>query len=392
MEDWQRQQKALKDADRQQKKGAANNLQNYRGTHQATWARKQKELKEADQRSRDIALASLKSYRGGEHDIKEYERMVAKYRQQLIEQSRERHQECHLLESESSPGQYEDAWREVVEEHIKEFEQLAAEHALQQFQSLEGSPRRKYEAVVRNAFPDATCQEFSKKGESLNSDGFPDEEKALDLLDQEPSIKASDLNEALPLNAEEQDEEEKGQESDEAQGRFALAQSFQSEAKQPDLLGARQDPQDDHLANPAIEQKQLVELDFSFGLIYGINSPPPSMESCSAAAERIVPVSLGRTLQHTLPNSSWDSTFRAVVKSVKIDPRFDGQGRSNRYVVKGMVPIHISVGELSSSFHTRSLDGPRSELIIGRKDEPRWRRVRTADCPSWESILTQKIW
>eukprot|EP00980_Cylindrotheca_fusiformis_P029070 scaffold22713_cov139-Cylindrotheca_fusiformis.AAC.7 len=395
MEEWQRQQRAMKDADRQQKKGAENILKNYRGTHQAAWDRKQKELKEADRQSRDIAIATLKNYRGGEHDIKEYERMVANYRQQLIEQSRERHRELQMLDSsDASPGASDEDWKELVEQHIKEFEQLAAEHALEQFQGLEGSPLRRMEQTKFDGFPDATCQEF--KPTNASTHGFLDEEKRNDQSDEElvhvtgrhniqsePSLVRSKDDKELE---EEKGEEEKSDESN---------PTIQAETESSDLLASSL-PQVDLLATPSTDNKQLIELDFSFGLIYRIHSPPPSMDACAAAAERIVPVSLGRTLSQTLPKSVWDSNFQAVVRTVEIDAAFEGNGRTNRYVVKGTVPIHINMQVVASSSSIDGpVDSPRSELIIGRSDEPRWRRVRTGQYPSWNSILTHKataIW
>jgi hypothetical protein len=387
MEEWQRQQKVLKDADRQQKKGADNMLKNYRGTQQAAWDRKQKELKAADRHSRDIALSSLKSYRGGEHDIKEYERMVAKYRLQLIQQSRERHREFHMLETESSTDLYEESWQEIVEQHIKEFEQMAAEHGPQQIQGLKGSPRWPNEEPCHDAFADAHCQDFMKNDEFINSDGFPNETKESGQVEEQAFAETYDRKQPAQSLLYETKEEDRNEEEKEEM--MEKNQSLQSETGESDLLVASPEPQVDYLANIATENKRLIELDFSFGLIYGTDSPPPSIETCSTAAARIVPVSLGKTLKQTLPKAIWDSNFRAVVKSVNIDPTFERQG-ANRYVVKGTVPIHISVGDISPS-SMRILDGPRSEIIVGRRDEPNWRRVRKGECPSWSSILTEKM-
>jgi hypothetical protein len=383
MEEWQRQQKVLKDADRQQKKGAANMLKNYRGTQQAAWDRKQKELKAADRRSRDIALASLKSYRGGEHDIKEYERMVAKYRLQLIQQSRERHREYHMLETESSTDLYDESWQEIVELHIKEFEQMAAEHGPQQIQGLEGSPRWPNEEPCHDAFADAHCQDY----EFINSIGSPNEKKESGQVEEKDFAETNGRKQRVQSPLYETKEEDRNEE--EKEEIMERNQSLQSETDESDLLVASPEPQVDYLANIATENKRLIELDFSFGLIYGTHSPPPNSGTCSMAAARIVPDSLGKTLKHTLPKAIWDSNFRAVVKSVNIDPTFERQG-ANRYVVKGTVLIHISVGDISPS-SMRTLDGPRSEIIVGRRDEPNWRRVRKGECPSWSSILTEKM-
>src|SRR5210317_1824514 len=98
MDEWQKQQKALRDADREQKQGAAKNLASYRSKQQGAWQKKQRELKEADRKNREKALESLKKYKGGEHDIKEYQRIIAQYKKQLLEQRKSFH--AHLAELE----------------------------------------------------------------------------------------------------------------------------------------------------------------------------------------------------------------------------------------------------------------------------------------------------
>ena len=72
MIEWQKQQKALKDAERDRKKNASSLLNNYRGgEHDIKDQKQQKAIKDAERKSKLNASSYLHSYRGGEHDIKD---------------------------------------------------------------------------------------------------------------------------------------------------------------------------------------------------------------------------------------------------------------------------------------------------------------------------------
>jgi hypothetical protein len=427
IEEWHRQQKALKEADRQKKKGAANNLRNYRsGTQQAAWVQKQKALKDADRQSREVALVCLKSYKGGEHDVKEYERMVAKYRQELIEQSRERalqqHRECHG-DTDSAGDMFEENWQEIVEQHIKEFEQMAAEHRLQQFDCIETNPQKELleaahtEGGVENGMdkhdpltvPTPSkflCSSESRYKAATKVDGREKETLAIEekeaLATAEVETFASEEVETLTTKEMKTLAiEEVKTLATEAVTTLAIDEV---ERKSPGhsekslLHRSKEETKLDDLdplmpLTPAME-KIMIELDFSFGLIYhNINTPPPTMSACSAAAAKIVPVSLGKTLKHTLHQMTWDSRSNAVVKTVTIDPEFDHDD-AIRYVVKGTIPVnvHISVNQDQNGQRLeRTLQRSSSTVIIGKRNEEQWRCVRKGEIPSWNNILRQKI-
>lgn len=81
--EWQKQQKALKDAERDRKKNASTILHKYRGgRHYIKEAEQQKALKEAERDKKMNASNLLHSYRGGEHDIKDHERVAIEERKQ----------------------------------------------------------------------------------------------------------------------------------------------------------------------------------------------------------------------------------------------------------------------------------------------------------------------
>jgi len=76
--EWQKQQKALKDAERDNKKNASSLLHNYRGgEHDIKDQQEQKALKDAERDSKNNASSLLHNYRGGEHDIKDQQEQKA---------------------------------------------------------------------------------------------------------------------------------------------------------------------------------------------------------------------------------------------------------------------------------------------------------------------------
>lgn len=79
--EFQKQQKALKDAERDRKKKASSMLNNYRGGEDDVKEQMRlKALKDADRDNKKKASSNLHSYKGGEHDVKEYERAIIQER------------------------------------------------------------------------------------------------------------------------------------------------------------------------------------------------------------------------------------------------------------------------------------------------------------------------
>ena len=94
-----------------------------------------------------------------------------------------------------------------------------------------------------------------------------------------------------------------------------------------------------------------------------------------------------------------DSRYTAIVRSVEIDPTFDSPN-AIRYIVKGKQPLYVSTksekkNTLSEQQQTDTsnemMERRRSELIIGRRDEKQWRRVREGARPCWDNILKQEV-
>ena len=338
LEEWNRQQKAMKDSDREKKRGATKNLQDYRGTEQLQFARQQRAQKEADRQLRELASASLKNYRGGGHDVKEYQRIATKYRERQLQKIKEQallHGQTGNSESEDSLS--DESWRQLVDKNIKEYEELIKE-------------------------------EMAKAAAECHIEKQEDEQE-----------------ENQPTVADYKAHEHKENESSRGNLTFwSLEDSPKSQMSY------------EKRGNSSRKiRRRLIELDFSFGLILDANTPAPSMDSCAHAAAKIVPVSLSKSLAKT--KAIFDPRFTAVVNSVGIDPAFDSASLI-RYIVKGKVPIYVSTKKGSKTSSNQENDtsdsqmlSQRSELIIGREDEKQWRRVREGARPSWDTILMDSV-
>jgi len=425
MEEWQKQQKALKDADREHKKGAATMLSNYRSKQQGVWQKRQRELKEADRKNREKALASLKKYKGGEHDIKEYQRMIAQYRKQLLEQSKSLHAKLAELEPDVPNEMTEESWREHVEQHIAEFEKMIQDHGFEDFKELDlSSPRHSIGSYGNGMVsPDARSsdfgisdskpyQEFIEEEQQAETaterEGLPSDESAIgNASDETESAKAQRSDppmadtESGKNTAQEAKDEEVGQNKLPAtpmrnQPSTEAALEFQTpDAAVPATKTAQSCPENPSQSEvnrlqspPRSANSRTIDLDFSFGIIYPSVSPAPTIDACSTAAASIVPVSLEKTLQRTLPNASWDSTLQPVLKSVKLDRHFHQPG-SIRCIVRGSVPVQMAINDVPSPMRRQLQE--EDDLLIESQEHQRWRRVRNGNSPDWESILNHKI-
>lgn len=419
MEEWQKQQKAMKDADREQKKGAAENLNSYRSKQQAAWQKRQQELKEADRKNREKALESLKKYKGGEHDVKEYQRMIAQYRKQLLEESRSLRAQMAELDGPDVPNEMtEEAWREDVEQHIAEFERMIRDHGFEGFDELDlSSPRSSVSSPFRGT-PDARTSEFSVSGSRPYQEHIPEFPEIDSTTNQEPILKPNPTDlpgdvetttpTIQPLSEVIADETEQAvdiQQSDEkppaTPSRLGTGtDSDKKELETPDATSratktVQSSPQNSsnsetgQLQSPPRSVSRLIDLDFSFGIIYPSISPAPTIDACSTAAASIVPVSLEKTLQRTLPSASWDSNLQPVLKSVTLDRHFNQPG-AIRYVVRGSVPVHMAINDVPSPIR-RQLEEDGDLLIGSDSEDQRWKRVRNGTSPDWESILSHKM-
>ena len=405
MEEWNRQQKALKEADREKKKGAAKNLQSYRGTEHLQRDKQQRAQKEADRQLREIAVASLKNYRGGEHDLKELESIAARYRQEqlqkLKERSLQRRDGGELADADGGRSEEDiivlsdESWKQIVDNNIKEFEEIikeemdkaAAEHQIE---------KKDEEEEPQHQQPDVVSPTYESSPTSVL---HFDEDKAQEEKDEIKEVLVEDTQVEV-----EEEEEEKEEEEEEEKVIDEKSDLKENESTRSNLTfwtleeGEQQKSYEISPSSLKKSKRRLVELDFSFGLIFDANHPAPNMENCAYAAEKIVPASLSKALQKT--RAVLDPRFTAIVNSVEIDPAFDSPS-AIRYIVKGKQPLYVSTkkekkNSLSEQQQTDASSNERrerrrSELIIGRRDEKQWRRVREGARPCWDNILRQEV-
>lgn len=118
--EWQRQQKALKDFERDRLKRASLERHNYRGGEEdcndIKLQKVQKELKEAERERKKRASMERKTYRGGEHDI-QHERKLWSAKNDYLEEKKR----ASLLRHNYQGGEHDvkDYERDIIEQRKK---------------------------------------------------------------------------------------------------------------------------------------------------------------------------------------------------------------------------------------------------------------------------------
>lgn len=161
--------------------------------------------------------------------------------------------------------------------------------------------------------------------------------------------------------------------------------------KGPDVLAElKRGARDLHIGT----SRQLLTVDFSFGLIYENSEQEPDIDSCAQAASVIVPHAISQWSSET--KIFCDVKAPEVMREISTDDWYDSED-STRYVVKGKVPVYLfvetsekeSITSLQKvlkrhvSFKPISVDemgevtkDKRSQFIIGEDGAQQWMRVR----------------
>mmetsp|Transcript_37426 Transcript_37426/g.42154 ORF Transcript_37426/g.42154 Transcript_37426/m.42154 type:complete len:232 (+) Transcript_37426:46-741(+) len=142
--------------------------------------------------------------------------------------------------------------------------------------------------------------------------------------------------------------------------------------------------------------RQLIDADFSFGIIYEDSESKPGPAKCASAAALIIPHIISEWTKDTM--IVCDSKAPQVIGKITADDWYDGNDDgSMRYVVKGSVPVYLFV-ENSAEETAESLQKvlkrrvsfrpisaidvessskeKKSQHIIGTKGQQQWMRVR----------------
>jgi len=141
-----------------------------------------------------------------------------------------------------------------------------------------------------------------------------------------------------------------------------------------------------------VKSRQLLTVDFSFGVIYD-ESEDPAMESFDLAASVIIPHAISQWRNET--KIFCDPKTPEVIGDICSDDWYDGED-SVRYIVKGKVPVnvfvdssaddvakglqkvlkrHVSFRPISSTEADEATKEQRAQFIIGDGVQ-QWMRVR----------------
>ena len=142
------------------------------------------------------------------------------------------------------------------------------------------------------------------------------------------------------------------------------------------------------------KSRQLLDIDFSFGIIYQDSEPEPGADSCALAASVIIPHVICQWTNDT--KIVCDPKTPQVIGEISTDDWYDGDG-AIRYVVKGNVPVylfvessakeaaaplqkvlkrHVSFRPISATEVEKATKEKRTQFIVGDEGAQQWMRVR----------------
>ena len=389
------------------------------------WNIQQKALRDKERQNKNAATAGLNMYHGGEHDIKQHDKALKEFR---LEQ-RQRQASARdfrgaypkgLLSEEGSesntttedPAEMPNktdleegqADKDTIEDDLQEQDddddsglptgaglvarriasRLAAEEEVRRKAEEEEARQRDLEGGTRWTTPEKESsmpKEEAQKGSSVERRiarrAEMEEAKRKAAEEQAKQTKAEKQSAAPAIIEEDEEEDHESSSRLEEQNRmeeeeeriaeetraqeeaaeeakqkaaneleYAVAQEAKTaledekiEAEQKRLEEGQNQSQDnmDEFTEIIPGRRRRAVLEFSFGLIYPAANPVPDTETCVQAAENILPNTLpkGKELQVT-----FDLDTRPTVSSVEKDDAFDKEG-SIRYIVKGSYAVFI---------------------------------------------------
>lgn len=412
--EFQRQQKALRDAERDRKKNASSMLNNYRGSeHDIKEQQKLKALKDAERDNKKNASAMLNNYRGGEHDIKEQKQLKA---QKDAERENKK-------KASSMLSQYRGSKHDIKEQQklkaLKDAERGSKKNASAMLHKYRGGEHDIKDQQQQKSIKDAERNSKRNASKFLHSykggeHDVKDYERAIIreksehrrssyVSSPEPSDHASESTEDPVVSAvstavddlkietekdgpreqliskgpAETASENNGHRSEKSQAREKYEQSL-SNSPTTDTKSSRKQ---------SGTSRKALSIDFMFGIILPDYEPDPEVEFCQAAAAAIVPHVISQWTNET--NIFCNPKTPEVIGEIDTDDWYDGED-SIRYKVKGKVPVQVfaesSLKEveegLKKVLRRRVSYRPLSEEeeaasqnVIGDGDQ-KWMRVR----------------
>lgn len=314
--EFQRQQKALRDAERDRKKNASSMLNKYRGGEDDVKEQMRlKALKDADRDNKKNAASMLNQYRGGEHDVKEQMKLKA-----LKDADRDNKKKASSDLHKYQSGEH-DVKEQMKLKALKDADRDNKKKASSNLHSYRGGEHdvKEYERAV--------IQEKSRgKSEHLRSSFV-----ASPSAGPKPVVSnvSTDL-EKLKIDIENKEEAPKVSPKAVSKGN-ALGKYEQSLSNNPttDTKSTSRDP-----ANA----RKPLSIDFSFGIILLDDEPFPDVEFCEAAASVIIPHAISQWTNET--NIFCNPKTPKITGEIDTDDWYEADD-SIRYKVKGTIPVQV---------------------------------------------------
>lgn len=391
---WQMQQKALKDAERDRKKNASSFLHKYRGgEHDIKEQKQQKALKDAERDRKKNASSLLHSYRGSEHDVRDQKQQKA-----LKDADRESKKNASFFLHNYKGGEH-DIREQTQLKALKDADRenkIIASRLLHKYRGGEHDIKdQKQQKLLKDA------ERESKKNASLllhnykaGDQDIKDHGRAI-IEERRESHAREDAghiasNVSLEINNSPEDGHTNSggitsSDSPETKIEGAVDTSSAGNIASSDFLETKTVASDN---NPGSSKKSLT-IPFSFGIIYPDDEPAPTVDECVLAASAIIP--------HVI--SQWANESKVfcnpktpeVFDDIAMDDWYDGED-SIRYKVKGDIMVQFFAGSSATelteglrkvlrrhvSFRPISapeVDKTQMQFVIG-EGEQKWMRVR----------------
>jgi hypothetical protein len=345
--EFQKQQKALKDAERNRKKNASSMLNNYRGSEHDNKDQNQlKVLKDAERDRKKNASSLLHNYRGGEHDIKDQKQQKA-----LKDAERDSKKNASEMLHNYKGGEHDIKKDQKQQKILKDAERESKKNASEMLHNYKGS---------ENAIKDQTQQKILKDAERVSKNN------ASKMLH---NYKGGEHD----IKNYERDIIEKRKENHARDGTEQHAPPVETKIGTGDSHSGK--------------SRSSLTIDFSFGIIYPDFEPEPGPDLCASAASVIIPHVISQWTNET--KILCNPKKPKVIDEIATDDWYDGD-ESIRYKIKGQVVVQVfaesSVNEAAEglkkvlrrhvSFRPVSAtDVEKSQYIIG-DGEQKWMRVR----------------
>jgi hypothetical protein len=384
MAEWQKQQKALKDAERDRKKNASSMLNNYRSGEHDKHIKdqmKQKALKDAERDNKKNASSMLNNYRGGEHDIKEQMKQKA-----LKDAERDNKKNASSMLHDFRGGENDKHIQEKMKQKAqKDAERDNKKNASESLHNFRGGEDDKHiqEKMKQKAQKDAERDNKKNASESLHSFRAGEDDKQIkDQMNQKALKDADRDNKKI---ASESLHNYRAGENDvkDYEQRSIHTRTIDGNNLTPISPDAKSGVDESH----AGQSRKLLSIDFSFGIIYPDDESEPDEKLFASAASSIVP--------HVISQWTKDSKIFCnpkkpeVIGEVATDDWYDSDD-SMRYKVKGKVAVQVfaenDADEVSEGLNkvlrrrvsfrpVTEADKGTSDSIIGDGAQ-KWMRVR----------------